>query len=438
MENEIVKERVAIIGGGGSGLTTAWLLEEKYHVTLYESRDRLGGHIDSAKVGDDYYSEAGVEFFCKSTYPIFIRFLKYLDIDLNSFRLDTTWYNTNGKDTIILPPSNNGKLEWTSTTPKNLNRMVQFKRLLDRAKILIEREDTGMILKTFVDSVKLTEDFKEDFLYPYLSSGWGVTSDEIKDFSAYNILKHPVKGQENDWTWLEVIGGLTTYIRALEKQLKSTEIILDESITSITYSDSEYDNSSFEKYFPKKIYSITDSSGNVRQYEHVVIATHADQAGNLIAKLPDRSDLCAILQNVRYVDTVIALHGDDRFVPKEKDRSVVNVRYNGTQSALTVYKKRPGKPPCYKTWITYDVRDPNDDGESEPEPLYHKRLYKHAATDIHYFNAQNTVKLLNGRNNLWFAGAWTYDNDSHESAIISAMKIAEKLHKDSARLEILK
>ncbi len=36
--------KVAIIGGGGVGLTTAWLLDGSHAVTLYEKQDRLGGH----------------------------------------------------------------------------------------------------------------------------------------------------------------------------------------------------------------------------------------------------------------------------------------------------------------------------------------------------------------------------------------------------------
>jgi hypothetical protein len=48
------------------------------------------------------------------------------------------------------------------------------------------------------------------------------------------------------------------------------------------------------------------------------------------------------------------------------------------------------------------------------------------------------VEQLQGNHNLWFAGMWTYNNDSHESAVISAIKIAERLAPNSDRLNILK
>ena len=42
-------ERVAIIGGGASGLAALWSLENSPHdVDLFEASDRLGGHANTA------------------------------------------------------------------------------------------------------------------------------------------------------------------------------------------------------------------------------------------------------------------------------------------------------------------------------------------------------------------------------------------------------
>src|SRR4051812_20291201 len=60
-----IKPRVAVIGGGGAGVTTAWLLEQNYDVTLYEKADRLGGDANTVSVtlkGKAYPIDAGFEF----------------------------------------------------------------------------------------------------------------------------------------------------------------------------------------------------------------------------------------------------------------------------------------------------------------------------------------------------------------------------------------
>ena len=39
--------KIAIIGGGISGLLTAYLLSDEHEITLFEANNRLGGHTDT-------------------------------------------------------------------------------------------------------------------------------------------------------------------------------------------------------------------------------------------------------------------------------------------------------------------------------------------------------------------------------------------------------
>ena len=43
-------QRVAVIGSGISGLSAAYMLQEKYQVTLYEKNEYIGGHTRTVKV----------------------------------------------------------------------------------------------------------------------------------------------------------------------------------------------------------------------------------------------------------------------------------------------------------------------------------------------------------------------------------------------------
>jgi predicted NAD/FAD-binding protein len=127
-------------------------------------------------------------------------------------------------------------------------------------------------------------------------------------------------------------------------------------------------------------------------------------------------------------------------MPQNKeDWRVVNVRYDGVNSATTVYKEWLSSPelPVFKSWITYDVRADNDAGNALPEPLYYEVEYNHPKADLNYYHTQKTIARIQGNGNLWFAGNYTYDNDSHESAICSAIEVAKQLVPNSQRLEQL-
>ena len=149
-------------------------------------------------------------------------------------------------------------------------------------------------------------------------------------------------------------------------------------------------------------------------------------------------DISILLSKIRYFDTKIAIHGDPRFMPPDKKNwRIANIRYDGSHSVMTMYKSWKSKTPIFKTWLNYDVRAFDDKGGPTPDKIYAMVYFKHPIVDKNYFEVQHEIKVLQGQRNLWFAGNWTYDNDSHESAINSAIFIAEKLSPDSKRVKIL-
>ena len=70
--------KIAIIGSGISGLTSAYLLNRKHDVTIFEANDYIGGHTHTHNIeidGSNYSIDTGFIVYNERTYPNFINLL---------------------------------------------------------------------------------------------------------------------------------------------------------------------------------------------------------------------------------------------------------------------------------------------------------------------------------------------------------------------------
>ena len=77
--------KIAVIGSGISGLSSAYYLSKKHQVDLFEREDHFGGHshtldliIDKRKLAVDI----GFIVFNHETYPNLINFFKEINVDI--------------------------------------------------------------------------------------------------------------------------------------------------------------------------------------------------------------------------------------------------------------------------------------------------------------------------------------------------------------------
>jgi predicted NAD/FAD-binding protein len=414
--------QIGVIGAGAAGLTTTWLLEEPHALTLFEKRNRLGGHAETIQVerdGELIAVDAGFEFYSERMYPNFYRLLKLLRVPLYKHLLTVTFSTIGRRAVTLVPPFRNGKLIRSGLTPRSLSEMLQLARVLSRAEPLMKARDTSITLEQFLDGLSLSPSLKEHFIYPFLLAGWCVDPNEFRQFIAYDVLRYPFLHRPSGLTpayWAEVVGGTQAYIKALAQDLKHTRLMQADNITSITR-----DHRGFR---------VRGADGSKHEFDQLVVATNASEACELLAHLDGAQAARDILRQIEYFSTTIAVHGDRRLMPaQEKHWSVANIRYDGRHSQNTIWKPWKSKLPIFKSWITYESH--------MPEPLYAAVTYQHPKVNRQYFDAQRHLAELQGKDGLWFAGMYTHDVDSHESAVTSGIKVAQKLAPQSTRLKHL-
>lgn len=424
------KKKVCIIGAGAAGMTSAWLLDHEYEIVLFEREAELGGHVCSIPLtinGKKIMVEGGAEFFSPRMFTQFNRLLHALEIPVHQYPLTYTFYNTITQHSINLPPVQDYAIKWHSLEGENLINLLEFKYFIDNALPIIAQEETDITIHDYCESIALlTDAFKHQFLYPFLAASWGITPEEVKSLSAYNILQWCLHNKPSGLTgfiWNEVAGGLNQYIKKMAEQLCNTKIACNTTITAISYANNHY--------------HLEDSNGNTTHVDHLIIATNGHEAAKLLESIAHAQSLKTSLESIEYFKTSIAIHGDKRLMPVDpEDWSIANIAFDGKYSALTVCKPAMKEMNVYRSWITYHINGQLPPHEL-PHPLYALKLFYHPKPNPAYFENQKVVAQTFGHNNLWIAGFYTNDIDSHNSAILSAMAIAKKLAPNSDRLKIL-
>ena len=101
----IQPQRIAIIGGGISGMASAYLLAEHHDVTLFEAAPDLGGHARTviAGINGNQPVDTGFIVFNYANYPHMTRMFQDLDVPVIK------------SDMSFGASINNGEIEYAST-----------------------------------------------------------------------------------------------------------------------------------------------------------------------------------------------------------------------------------------------------------------------------------------------------------------------------------
>jgi predicted NAD/FAD-binding protein len=408
--------RIAIIGTGISGMTTGYLLGDEHEVTAYEANSTIGGHtatVDVSLEGRTWPVDTGFIVFNHKTYPHFTRLLDLLKVatqpSVMSFSLQDL------QSGLVFCPSS---LNALFIQRKNLVRPQFYRMLVDALRFrrhirtLLDTGDDRSTLEAFLTARRYSDEFIHRFLIPLGAAIWSAGPDAFKQFPAryfaeffenhgfLNIIDQP--------QWRVIQGGSRNYLPALSRpfagriRLNSPVVAVNRSAESVT---------------------LKTADGQVDAFDHVVIATHSDQALALLAD-PSETER-AVLGQIDYQENQVVLHTDTTVLPIQRAAwaswNYLKPQHDRDRVALTYNMNMLQGLDAPETFcVSLNIGDRVD-----PEKVIRQFVYHHPVYTPESLVARRRHREISGVNRTSFCGAyWGYG--FHEDGVNSALAVCRE------------
>jgi predicted NAD/FAD-binding protein len=424
------RQHIAVIGSGISGLSAAWLLSQRHHVTLFEADRRAGGHSNTveavtrtATASTRVPVDTGFIVYNRATYPNLCALFEHLDVP------------TRETDMSFSVSLDGGALEYAGTDLNGLfaqRRNLVSPRFWSMLRDLVrfyrqapgEVQRFGMVsLDEYLDARGYGKAFRDDHLYPMAAAIWSTPAAQVGRYPVAAFVRfcenHNLLQLTGRPAWRTVLGGSRKYVNRMlaafggEVRLgcRAQAVLRDERGVAIA----------------------TDDDQAPMRFDQVVIATHADQALRLLdAPTPDEHRL---LRAFSYSKNRAVLHSDVALMPQRRAvwsswnyladrRAAQSANEAGNDSSLCVtywMNALQGLPQESPVFVTL-----NPPREPRADSVMHAELYEHPVFDAAALAAQRQLWRLQGERRTWFCGAY-FGAGFHEDGLQAGLAVAEAI-----------
>ena len=400
--------RIAIIGGGASGMVAAYLLDKQGHdVTVFERQSTLGGHIRTLNKNvqpnqSDCHEilENGVLEF-PTVFRSFMALMQELEVELEPVKIGSAMFLKNGSHFLsneMIQKNLTGFKKWMEHLRLD-SLYANSIRLWLRTKSAKQQDLYNQPLSAYLKRPCI----RNTWLKLLVMYSYSMPLEMIDDFPAELAL--PVLRDDVAVNWVRIKGGVYTYIEKILTRFKG-EVVLNADVEYIVRSSNTV--------------KIKRSLSETQEFDKVVFATPPDQVMALLADPTNDEIRRFSAWRANYATTL--LHKEsaiyDRYgikQPSEFDFFETDSRwgYNSCLNQLCDIKS----PQSYFLSFQLEELIPRDriiHVQEHHTPLYTTESFKY----------RDEVIATNGDYNTYHVGAYLGDG-LHEGAVSSAMRVAQ-------------
>jgi predicted NAD/FAD-binding protein len=409
--------RIAIVGGGISGLVCAHVLSRSHDVTLFESEGRLGGHTNTLSVaheGRTIRVDTGFIVFNTRNYPKFVGLLATLGVESRpttmSFSVhdESSGFEYGGASPagVVGSFSNLLNARWWRT-------MLGIATLGTRGRHLLASLPHDATLASLRDSGLLNQQFMDGYLLPMASAIWSAPRADLLCFPARFVLRffenHGMLDLRERPRWRTIVGGSGTYIEAMMRTMRITART-GEAVVEVRRNEGSIE--------------VRTRHGERERFDHAILASHADESLGMLADAsPGERE---VLRAMPFQSNSAVLHSDERLLPARR-------------RCWAAWNGRIPRDPARPASVTYNMsmlqgletRTPlcvtlNDESAIDSSRVLWRGAYRHPLYTLEGERARARWHEISGLARTHYCGAY-WGNGFHEDGVASALRVCDSL-----------
>ncbi|MBX7228883.1 MAG: FAD-dependent oxidoreductase [Burkholderiaceae bacterium] len=418
-------KRIAIVGSGITGLGAAYTLSHHHHVTLFEANNYFGGHahtVDVTLQGQTHGVDTGFLVFNHRTYPELLKLFTALKVPTAEADM--------GFSVKVRGSDQGSALEWCGSSlnavfaqRRNLLK-PRFFRMLSQI-LRFNKETTAAAINNHLPEMTLGEylktggysdELRDWYLLPMAACVWSCPPDAMLAYPAVTFIQFCynhglLQGFEGRPQWYTVKGGSREYVKRIIA--KMTDKRLKTPVLGVHRGEGKL--------------PLVETVHTTESFDAVLLATHSDTALQLLKQATSAET--SILSRLRYQKNLAVLHTDASVLPTARrawaawNYESAGKNLNNT-SVCCHYLINRLQPLPFELPVIVSLNPIR-----EPEHIIQSFEYAHPVFDAAAILAQKELQSIQGKDNVWFAGAWAgygFHEDGLKAGLLAAQQIEKR------------